>query len=117
MLHLQDLIKSCWLEDPTERPKSGGVLSALDTLLRSSTASKETASFLERRTEWTGEIEAIFDELKQKETNLSTRESQLNQKEQQLMKREQSFNNFRRLQRQASYDINLWTLQEVTFNQ
>lgn len=75
----KELMKDCWQQDPHKRPSFQGILEDLEEISDSSFAQDDQSSFRTLQDGWQTEIEEIFNELKQKEKELSSREDELRQ--------------------------------------
>ena len=71
------LIIDCWKPDPHDRPRFPGILIALEKIARSDFPRTAVDSFRSLQDKWKGEIEGIFEELKEREKEISSREEEL----------------------------------------
>lgn len=76
---LKELMKECWNQDPHKRPSFQGILEDLEEISDSSFVQDDPDSFRTLQDGWQTEIDQIFDELRKKEKELSSREDELRQ--------------------------------------
>lgn len=75
----KELMKDCWQQDSHKRPSFQGILEDLEEISDSSFAQDDQSSFRTLQDGWQTEIDQIFDELRAKEKELSSREDELRQ--------------------------------------
>ncbi|EDO36442.1 predicted protein, partial [Nematostella vectensis] len=73
----KNLMADCWNQDPHKRPTFKAVLEALEEISDSALMETQQESFQSMQDGWQTEIEQIFNELKLKERELSSREDEL----------------------------------------
>ncbi|XP_065660833.1 mitogen-activated protein kinase kinase kinase 9 [Hydra vulgaris] len=71
------LMEGCWKPDPHDRPRFPDILSSLEKIARSDFPHTAIDSFRTLQDKWKGEIELIFEELKEREKEISSREEEL----------------------------------------
>ena len=69
--------EDCWKPDPHERPRFPDILISLEKIARSDFPRTAVDSFRSLQDKWKGEIERIFEELKEREKEISSREEEL----------------------------------------
>ncbi|KAK3749501.1 hypothetical protein QZH41_013481, partial [Actinostola sp. cb2023] len=74
---LQTLMNDCWHQDPHKRPSFKTILQDLEEISDSNIMTDQNDSFRSMQEGWKTEIEQIFDELRLKERELSSREDEL----------------------------------------
>ena len=70
-------VSDCFKPDPHDRPRFPDILTALENIGRSDFPRTAADSFRSLQDQWKGEIESIFEELKEREKEISSREEEL----------------------------------------
>lgn len=71
------LMGNCWKPDSHDRPRFPDILNSLEQIARSDFPRTAVDSFRSLQEKWKSEIERIFEELKEKEKEISSREEEL----------------------------------------
>ncbi|XP_033109108.1 mitogen-activated protein kinase kinase kinase 20-like [Anneissia japonica] len=110
-----NLMKSCWLTEPKERPNSYEILKILDAMLNDGHLLTETKKFLDKKNEWRLEIEETLQRLKSMERSLTDKEKELKEKELHLKAWEKELVEHQVMPfgPDADNDVNNWSDQEV----
>ncbi|XP_072540018.1 protein kinase Npk [Salminus brasiliensis] len=79
-----DLMRSCWVAEPKERPVFKQILFTLEAMCNDSKLSDQCNSFLHNKAEWRCEIDATLERLKTLERELTCKEQELDERERRL---------------------------------
>ncbi|KAL0963844.1 hypothetical protein UPYG_G00314310 [Umbra pygmaea] len=110
-----ELMRSCWLTEPKERPMFKQIIATLESMANDSKLPDQCNSFLQNKAEWRCEIEATLDRLKKLERDLSTKEQQLKERERRLKMWERKLIEQSNTPLLPNLHIHSWTEEHVYF--
>uniref|UniRef100_A0A4W4ELL4 Protein kinase domain-containing protein n=1 Tax=Electrophorus electricus TaxID=8005 RepID=A0A4W4ELL4_ELEEL len=79
-----ELMRSCWVAEPKERPVFKQILATLESMCNDSKLPDQCNSFLHNKAEWRCEIDATLERLKKLERELTCKEQELEERERRL---------------------------------
>uniref|UniRef100_A0AAR2L120 Protein kinase domain-containing protein n=1 Tax=Pygocentrus nattereri TaxID=42514 RepID=A0AAR2L120_PYGNA len=79
-----ELMRSCWVAEPKERPVFKQILATLESMCNDSKLPDQCNSFLHNKAEWRCEIDATLERLKRLEKELTCKEQELEERERRL---------------------------------
>uniref|UniRef100_A0A3Q1CED4 Protein kinase domain-containing protein n=1 Tax=Amphiprion ocellaris TaxID=80972 RepID=A0A3Q1CED4_AMPOC len=108
-----ELMRTCWVTEPKERPMFKQILSTLESMSNDSQLPQQCNSFLHNKAEWRCEIEATLERLKKLERDLSTKEQELKERERRLKMWERKLIEQSNSPLLPTLDIYTWTEEHV----